>query len=413
MYLIIGNSAAALSAAEAIRMVDKDTAITMVCDEEGQAYSPVLLPSFIAGEIEKSKIYIKDNNFYKKNRIKTIFGKKAMRVLSNEKKLLLEDGILIKYNKLLIATGARPYFPEIKGINKEGVLGLRTKKDAIEIFERAKKAKHAVIFGGGLVSLKTAWAISKQNVKVSIIISSDKVLSQILDYEGASIIKDYLVRVGYRILTNSSIVEIIGNKEAEGVILNTGEKLPADLVVIGKGIKPNKELVEGTGIMTDKGIIVDEYMNTNKKDIYAAGDVAQANDILREGKHLNAIWPVAVAQGKTAGYNMAGKRRVFSGALSMNVVDLNGLTVASVGITDIAEDKECEEFIKRENRNYRKLIIKGDYIVGGVYIGNIENFGVIQSIIRKKIPLKRLPKPENILNGVSYGDLISKVSRLI
>ena len=412
--VIIGNSAAALSAVETIIKSDSNSSVTMICDEKGPAYSRVLISYLISEEMTKERMYLKDMNFYKMNNIKTIFGNRAVKILPKEKGVILENNKIIKYDRLLIATGARPYFPDIKGIEKDGVFGLRTIPDAISIHQRVKMAKRAVILGGGLISLKASLAIHKHDLDITLIVGSNQILLQMLDYRSASFIRESLEKKGYKALTSSDVREIGGsNGKVEEVVLTSGKRIPADIVIVGKGIVPNTELVEDTGIELDKGIIVNDYMETNIKDIYAAGDVAQGSDLVRKGKYITGTWPVAIAQGRIAGYNFVGRKKKYIGALVMNVIDVYGITVASVGITHLPENKSgYEEVVIEGQNNYKKLVIRNNLIVGGVFIGDIKISGLILSLIRKRVSLDRLPTPKKLLQGYDYVRLLKYIQKI-
>lgn len=416
-FVIIGNSAAGLNAVLTILKTDKieQPHITVISEEEGPAYSRVLTSYFIAGVIDEKEMMLADSKFYRENRITTFFSCRALKVHPGEKKVILTDGQEVKYDRLLIATGARPYLPDIEGIKKKGVFTLRTRQDAREILDRVADVSAAVILGGGPVSLKAAQALQKHGIKITLIIGSDRVLSQLLDKKSSLLVSKYLEKKGFNIMTETGVEEIKGKKKVREVILTSGKSIPADLVVVGKGIRPNKRLVEETDIRLDQGIIVNDFMQTSLEDIYAAGDVAQAWSIVREKKVLQGIWPAAVAQGRIAGYNMSGIKRRYAGSLRNNVIDIDGLYIAAAGITQAPGNYQnglWEEVVVEGKDYYKKLIIRDKLIVGCIFQGDIKNGGMIQSLIRKKISIDRLPNLVKLLKTYDYLRLVKGLSRI-
>ena len=406
-YLIIGASAAGISAVETIRSVDKNGKITVVSDENYPIYSRCLLSYYLAGAIDEKKLKYRENDFYTKYNVNAIIGKKVEEVLK-EKKVQLTGGTSLQFDKLLIATGSRSKTEKIPGAQLEGVFGLRNIEDAKGIEKRLEKTKTAVMLGGGLIGLRAAYALHKRGVKVIVVVKSKQVLSQILDEEGASFVQKEMEKQGIKILTGLSATEIVGNYDVNGVMLENGVKIDCEIVVIGKGVQANTELVKGTDIKTEWGIIVDDELKTTVSDIYSAGDVAQTSDLITGEKTINALWPNAVIQGKIAGLNMAGKNierseipeapapvgRGFTprsgvkydGSLAMNSIEFFGLPTISYGITK--PKGEGYEFIVRKNeikKNYKKLVLKDNKIIGFVLVGDVDNAGVYGSLLKKKI----------------------------
>ncbi|PIU82789.1 MAG: NAD(P)/FAD-dependent oxidoreductase [Elusimicrobia bacterium CG06_land_8_20_14_3_00_38_11] len=399
-YVIIGASAAGISAIESIRETDKNGKITIVSDEDYPIYSRCLLSYYLAGTISEEKLKYRDDDFYKKNNVNAILGKKVELVLP-DKKVKLSDSTIVPFDKLLIATGSRSKTEKIPGVQLEGVLGLRNIEDAKKIEVRLDKTKTAVMLGGGLIGLRAAYALHKRGVKVTVVVKSKHVLSQILDEEGASFIQKEMEKQGIKILTGLSATEIVGNKDVNGVVLENGEKIDCEIVVIGKGVQANTELVKGTDIKTERGIIVDDELKTTVSDIYSAGDVAQTSDLITGEKTINALWPNAVIQGKIAGLNMAGKNIKYDGSLAMNSVEFFGLPTISYGITK--PKGEGYEFIVK--KKYKKFVLKNNKIVGFVLVGDIDNAGVYGSLLRKKIDISSV-KNKLLENNFNFAKIL-------
>ncbi|MGM0409975.1 MAG: NAD(P)/FAD-dependent oxidoreductase [Bacillota bacterium] len=410
--VIIGNSAAAINAVEIIRKYNKQAKITMVSDEKENAYSPILTTYYIGDKVDKNGMNFKDESFYINNKINRKFGNKAVDIDPDDKKVYLNNEETINYDKLLIATGANPYLPDIEGINKNGVFTVRKKKDALKIRDKAKKSKKAVILGGGLVSLKTASALTKQGIEITLIIGSNKVLSQLLDNDSSKIVAEHLEKNDYNILKGSRVKKIIGDNEVKEVLLKSNKRLSADMVIIGKGVVPNKELVKNTNIKTDDGILVDDYMQTNLENIYAAGDVAQSYDIVNNEKTVSGTWPVAVEQGKIAAYNILGNKKKYKGSLTMNVIDLYGLEIGTTGITQPPDNDKYQVITIDKKDYFKKFIIKENKIVGAIFIGDLKEGGLIRSIIRNKININKLEPLNEFLTDLNNSKFYKKIKKI-
>ncbi len=328
-------------------------------------------------------------------------------MIPDKKMVLLDNREPLIYEKLLIATGARPRTTTFPGGEKEGVFVLRTFQNAEKIRNYAKGKRHAVIVGGGPVSLKAAWALRELNLKVTIVISSNRLLSRLVDIETSLTLEKVLLRDGcYRISKGCDLVRVCGKEKVEAVELNTGDQLSAELVILGKGVVANKELVAETGIATAEGILADAGMETSIPDIYAAGDVAQTYDVVREKSSINAIWPAAFAQGKVAGLNMGEAKISYAGTVPMNVLEVGDMPVAMVGVM-----KGDEVAYRKPGNNIRKLYLSRERIMGALFLGDLRGIGYIHSLIRNKIPLVKLPSLERLLENAPYTHKLSGHNR--
>lgn len=399
MYLVIGNSIAAISAVEALRRVDPAGEITVVGREGRPPYSPVLTPNYIAGELPEEKLYFRPESFYRQHRVKAILNNGAVQLLTG-KRVLLESGLVLEYEQLLIATGARPRPANFPGAEKQGVFVLRSFQDAVNIRSYARGKKSAVILGGGPISMRSAWALRKLNMKVSIIISSNRLLSRLVEEEIALVLEEHLLREGgYRVYKNCDLVEVMGKEKVEAVRLSSGEVFPADLIVVGKGVIANKELAAGTGIDVQTGILTDERMETTLPGVYAAGDVAQAYDALSKSYSMSAIWPAAFAQGKVAGANMGGAAKIFTGSVPMNVLEVGDVTLSVVGT------RTGEAISSNTKTALKKIYLEGNKITGAVFLGSPQGIGTVKALIKKEVPVDKLPSPERLLGTLEYAHL--------
>lgn len=372
-HLIIGNSAAGVNAALAIRSLKPEDEITVVGEEAYPYYGRVLTSYYIDGRVNDEVIFLVNKEFYESKRIRTVLGTKVSSIDFAEKKAMLQDESL-EYDRLLIATGAAPQRLSVEGEEKKGVFSLRTIDDARRIKSYASKAKRALLVGGGLVSMKAFEALHNMGIKCTFVVSSSQLLSQALDSESAKRVADFVSEMGAEVLFNSNVERIEGDGRAERALLDDGQKIDTDMVIVGKGVKPNTELLETSEARINRGIVVDRHMRAFDS-VYAAGDVAEAFDLLRNENRVNALWPVACEQGMVAGCNMAGYEREYAGAISMNALSLGQMDIFSIGLT-----KGCEA-ITQENP-YRKLFFKGKRLVGAVLFGD-QPAGILKKAIVK------------------------------
>jgi len=410
-YVVIGNSAAGIAAVEAMRQADKESKITVVSDEDYSSYCRCLISYYLAGDIKEDKIVYRPDSFYKENNIELLINKKVARVDPKKNRVVLADKSQLGYDSLLIATGASSKFPELKGIKKEGVFGFRTLKDAKDIAGLLPVTKSACVLGGGLIGLKAAYALKKRNIDVKVIIKSRQVLSQVLDPEAAQLVQRKLEENGIEVILGQDVAEIISDEgEMKAVKLDSGKALGVSMVVVGKGVSPNIDLVKDTAIKVNEGIISNNNLQTSISNIYAAGDVAETFDITLNEFSMNALWPLAVEQGRIAGANMAGGNLNYDGSLGMNSLEFFGLPTVSLGLFRPKNPEGYEE-IKMTADNgqvYKKLVLKDNRIVGAVLAGNINNSGLFLRLIREKIEVSSI-KDRLLQENFGYPDIMGLV----
>ncbi|AET68996.1 NAD(P)H-nitrite reductase [Desulfosporosinus orientis DSM 765] len=389
-YLIIGNSAAGIFAAETIRGLDPDGQITMISKEDCLPYSRCLTSYFLGKEIREEDMYIRSKKFYSETGIKFI-GRNVKRIDSDSKCACLESGENVPYDKLLVATGASPFSPPLEGSDMEGVFQLRTLADAKAMAEFAPKVKTAVVMGAGLVGLKGAHGLHELGIKVIVVGSAPYLMRYSTDPESSDILIRLLEKDGYRILLNTKADRILGERNSEGkmsvsgVVLNSGEHIPCQMVLKAIGVRPNVQLVEGSGVFVNKGIVVDEEMETYVKDIYAAGDVAEAKNLLQVGKSVSALWPTATEQGIIAGCNMAGLKRRYQGSMALNSAVIGGVGLISAGIMNLPPGEGIVLKASEPKSNfYRKFVVKDGRLIGMIMVGKIEGAGILSGLIRKR-----------------------------
>lgn len=396
-YVIIGNSAAGIFAAEAIRSLDRTGRVDIISDENYPAYARCLTSYYLTGQLTDEQMLIRPPEFYSRNELHLHTGQRVVRIMPEKREVHTAAGDIYNYDRLLIATGASPVIPDLPGVRNHGVFGLRTLADAKGIRAFTGTGRHAVVVGGGFVSLKAAYALMKAGLSVTCIISSGQILSQMLDVDAAAIVAETLTARGLTVKFHTDVTEILSRDDiakgrtVSGVRLANGEELPADVVIIGKGVTPNTGFLAGSGVETDYGIPVNEFMQTNQPDVYAAGDVAQGYDLLTGQRKVNAIWPNAGEQGTVAGRNMAGAGVSYSGSIGMNSADFFGLSTIAAGQTRAGEKDGYEVVRLFPGKNiYLRLVFKDDTLAGYIMVGDTAKAGLLTALVKEKTPLGKM-----------------------
>ena len=385
-YLIVGNSAAGLNAAEAIRARDAEGSVTIVSEENYPAYSRCLIPYFMEGKVSEEDMLYRPKDYYEANRFKALLGRKVVSVEPAAKSVTLDNSEKLPYDKLLVATGGSPKLPDTPGMDKDGVFGFRTTVDLQGILRKAKTADSAIVMGGGCVGLMAACGLHSLELKVTVVIRSSHLLSQVADPEAGEIFRRRFESNGVSVISEADVVEVQGAEKLERVKLDNGRELPCQIVVVGKGVSPNIELVKNTDIRTHWGIVVDDTLKTSAPDIYAAGDVAETVDVVTGEQTVNAIWPAAAEQGRIAGANMAGDHQQYFGSMRMNSAEFFGLPLISTGLVKPKTgDYEILTRCMEHKDIFRKVVLRDNVVVGVVLVGEIQNAGVYAVLMRKKI----------------------------
>jgi len=376
-YLIVGNGPAGISALERIRQIDSQGKIIMVAAEDSPPYSRIMTPEYMTKEVTEDDLYIRGTDFYTKHGVEIRLGLKVERVMPESNQAVLENGERIDYDRLLIATGSRPLIPKWVDMGVEGVFTLWNKADAEKIYSYLPGVKETVIIGGGLVGLQAARALAAYGVKITVVEMANRLMPNQLDQTAGGMLKNTMETHGVRILLNTTAKSLVvkGNR-VKGVELED-MRLNADMVLVVIGVRPNLDLVAETGIDTDKGLLVNSYLQTSISNIYAAGDIAQASGQICGDKVVRVLWPAAVQQGKVAGANMAGLYEEYAGSHSMNSIQLFGLSIISIGQIESGPGIE-EVFLKYPSTgSYQKLLAHDNRLVGTVFAGDVQQAGIL------------------------------------
>jgi NAD(P)H-nitrite reductase large subunit len=411
-YVIIGACAAGIGAVEAIREVDKKGEITVISEEECSHYSRPMISDFVSGKADLNRMKTRDDQFWKENSVNNLAGKKAVSLDLVDRSVTLDSGEKVAYDKLLLSTGGKPFIPKMEGQDKEGVYTFTNISDAEKLAEKINNSqvKSAVVIGAGLIGISVTDGLLKRGVKVTIIELQDKILSLLLDPTASDIVETVVKKAGVDIVTCQSVQKITGKPENErlvgGVTLTKGDQIPCDMVIVAIGVVPRTELVVGTTVKTNRGIIVDNYMQTNVQDVYASGDVAEAYDFLLKQNRLLPLWPLAVQEGKIAGYNMAGKKTEYRGGTNMSSLKYFGIPIISIGLANPKEDPTLEILIKHDKEKgvYKKIVLKENILVGMTFLNDIERAGILLHLMKNHVNIKSF-KQELLSDTFSLASL--------
>ena len=390
--VIVGLSAAGLSALETLIKHAKDCSITVITEERYEPYSRCLLTHYLGKELTLGGLFISKTSSYPSN-VNCIFGRKVVSIEKDANKIQMDDGTHLFYDKLLLATGAEPVKPDYAAKSNR-VFTLRHIEDANKI--EGKLEDKATVVGGGFVGIKTAYGLIEREVKVNLVISSGYPLSVILDEETGKLIETELKNLGISVYTKSDVFEIAKKPKGVYSLLSSNKTLESDVIIVGKGVKPRLELAESAGIAIKNGILVNEFMETSVKNIFAAGDCVEAYDIARNETFINAIWPNAVEQGYFAAMNMLGSRMKYYGSIGYNSLKTKTFHLISAGVLKGKDIKTYQHYIP-SRRQLRKIAFRGDIPVGMAFLNSPNDAGVMVNLIKRAKPLD--VKPEEAVKG--------------
>lgn len=379
-YVIIGNSTAGIAAAESIRKLDQAGSITILSDEAFPTYGRPLISYFLLGKTDAAHMNYRPADFYQKNNIRTMFSVRAEHIDAAKKQVLLQGGKKVKYDKLLVATGSRPFVPPMEGLDKNEYFTFMTYADALALEKQLAPEKKVLIVGAGLIGLKCLEGIADRVGKVTVVDMAPHILPSILDDYGASIIQKQLEKHGAEFYLSDSVASF-----EKGVAhLKSGATVPFDILVVAAGVRPNVELVKEAGGKVGRGILTDDRQETSLKDVYAAGDCTESYDITCGQSRILALLPNAQFQGSCAGTNMAGGEAHFTNAVPMNAIGFFGSHVLTAGsyFGDTYEEKEGE--------TYKKLFFDGDKLNGFILIDLPERAGIYTSLLRNQTSLSEV-----------------------
>jgi len=377
--IIIGGGIAAVSAVKAIRQQDREIEIAVYGEEPFYPYKRIRLTKDLAEGLQAEKLLVEKESWYDDNKVRYHRNKKVVRIDPTERKVFLSDNTCDQYTTLLLANGAANNVLPIKGIDKEGVFTLRSLMDASAILEKASASQKALIIGGGVLGLEIAWSLKKLGKDVTVVETLPRLMPRQLDERASEILLNVVQSHGIDVHTASQVREITGEQGAEGFITDKGLQQSCDMVVHSTGIKPNIDLVKDTGILTNRGVLVNEKMETNISNIYAAGDIAEYNGMVM------GLWNVASLQGEVAGSNMAGLNRVYEVPAAATVMNAFNYSMFSVGEVDSGKADKVIIDEDEAAHKYYKVLFKGGVVIGAVFMGSIKELPVIKKTMDQKV----------------------------
>lgn len=401
-YVVVGASAAGINAAKTLREINKDIEIILVSKDE-YVYSRCILHHFLDGRRDIEDLDFSPGEFFKKYDIKWMKGVEVTGIDTKEKKLKLDNGEDLPYEKVVLATGASSFLPPIENLRTaNNVIGLRNLDDAIRIKEIAPKVKNIIILGAGLVGVDAMAGLLDYDAKVTMIEMGDRILPLQLDHYAANVYIERLKEEGvdFRFNVRAEKVIVDENNNPVAIKLNTDEEVPGELIIACTGVRSNVGFLEGSGIECDKfGLIFNPKGETNVKDVYGAGDISGRNP----------IWPTAVKEGLIAANNMCNKdiyMEDFFG--SKNTMNFCGVATMSLG-TVIKPDDTYEEAVEIKGKDYKKIIHKNGTIYGAIVQGDLSYVGVLTQLIKDKINIDRVKKP---IFQIDYSDFFNEKENL-
>ena len=364
--VVIGNGMAGVACVEQILRHRKRFDITIFGDETHVNYNRILLSAVLAGERNSDEITLNEWNWYRSNRIDLRVGVRIIGIDSEQKFVEGDDNKETPFDKLIIATGSSPFIPPIPGIDKEGVFTFRNLADTRALMERSRSGAKAVVIGGGLLGLEAARGLQAQGCDVSVVHLMPHLMERQLDSTGGSYLKQKMEDMGLRVFCSASTRKICGNGHVEGVRFEDQTRLPADIVVIAAGIRPNVDLARRAGLTVQRGIVVDDYMRTSNPDIYAVGECTE-----HKGQLFGLVAPL-IEQGKVLAAAITGNEtQGFSGSTPAAKLKIMGVDVFSAGETD--ENKpgmECVRFEDSALGIYKKILLKDNRLAGVILVGD-------------------------------------------
>jgi len=383
--LILGAGVAGLTAAEQARQVAPDASITLLSKEPGPPYYRLNLTRFLAGEVEESKLALQPDAWFGEHRVELLEGE-ATYIHREDRRVELRDGRSLSYDSLVLSTGAHAFTPPIPGSTKRGVCPFRTLQDARDILRRgARPGARVVCLGGGLLGLEAAGALSRRGAQVTVLEGFEWLLPRQLAPAAGELLQAHLEAIGIEVRCGVKLEQILGDEDVAEVRLASGDELPADLVLLAVGVRPNSYLARLSGLEVDKGVVVDDRMQTSDPRIFAAGDVAQHRGV------LYGLWPSSYAQGLIAGANAAGGELEFVGMPPSNRLKVLDVDLFSIGQFQ-PSDGSYQVLEEQREGVYYRLVCRDGRLVGANLYGETSLSGEVKTAVEEGTQIRELPQ---------------------
>ena len=396
-YVVIGASAAGISAASTLRDLDKNAEIILVSKDEN-VYSRCILHHYISNHRDVEALNFTGKNFFEENNITWIKGIEVKSLKDTEQTLELSNGETLSYDKIVVCSGASAFIPPVEGLREaNNVVGLRNLDDAILIKEQAAKVKNVVVLGAGLVGIDAVSGLVGQGLNISLVEMGNKILPLQLDKHASDVYEKKFTEAGVSLKLGVKAEKLIldENNNPKALLLNTGEEVPCELVIVATGVRSNVAFLENSNVECDRfGLIIDAKGKTNIENVYGAGDVTGRNP----------IWPTAVKEGIIAANNMLGKDSEMTDFFgSKNTMNFVGVATMSLGMVEPADETYIVE-THVDGDNYKKIIHKDGKIYGAIIQGDLSYAGVLTQLIKENIDVSKVTKS---LFDIDYADFFN------
>ena len=395
--VIIGNNVSGTFTAQNVRFLSEEAEIVVLTQEKYPYYTRVNLPELISEKVKIDDLIVFNKEWYRSRKIDLKLNTRINKIDPDSKTLEVDDADNpISYDKLVLALGSTPNVPPIKKAvemkdNKKGVFTLRSIDDALGIKEyiRKRDAKKAIVIGGGLLGLELANQINNSNLDTTVVEFFPQLLPRQLDEECGAMLKNEIESRGIRVVLDVTTEEILGNGFVSGIKIKGGEIINTDLVLIQAGIRPNIELAKNANLKTNKGIIVNEFLETSEKNVFAVGDCIEYN---------NQIWgiiPACMEQSKIVAASVLGTRKVeYHGTTPKNTLKIVGLEVTSIGIIDPSKEEAGGwQILKKADKDdccYQKLVLKENKLKGAILFGETKAISYVYNKMEQDVDRNEL-----------------------
>ena len=400
-YVMIGSGVASMAAIEAIRSIDNNSEILLIGDEAHGFYSRPGLAFYLTGELSERQLFPMGEAEFRNLHVRRIHAR-VVRLHPEQHLIRFQDGSTLPYDRALIAVGAEAQKVKVPGVDLGGVVKLDNLDDARHILNLARKARSAVVVGGGITALELVEGLMQHGLKTQYFLRGDRYWSNVLDETESHIVEERLKEEGAKIHYHTELKEILG-KDGRVAAVRTmdGRTIPCDLVAIAIGIRARTELARASGIQYDRGVIVNQTLETSASNVFAAGDVAQVFDPLTGNSLMNTLWTPARDQGYIAGLNMAGITTAYFQRAPFNVTRLANLTTTIIGTVGRGEDQDVVGIVRGDSETWRQLpdaiaaqadfdvnrlriLVGQNTLLGGILIGDQTLSRALQHMIAEQ-----------------------------
>ncbi len=386
-HVIVGTGPAGVIAAETLRSKDAACRITLIGDEPEPPYSRMALPYVLSGRIAESGTWLRKSEAHFAARNIEFIQARVASIDTKQKKISLEDGGALAFDKLLLATGSRPLRPPVPGMDLDKVSSCWTLQDGRNIAAQTQPGTKVVLIGAGFIGCIILEALALRGVKLTVVEMADRMVPRMMNRTAGGLIKRWCEAKGIEVFTSAQVAAIRQAGEGLRVSLEKGPDLQADMVIAATGVGANMQCLAGSGIEVDRGVLVNDRLQSSHADIYAAGDVCQGRDFSTGEYSVQAIQPTAAEHGRIAAMNMAGRALRHQGSVNMNVLDTLGLISASYGLWQGAAGGEAAELCDEHGYRYINLQFADDVLVGAQSLGLTQHVGVLRGLIQGRLRL--------------------------